>query len=92
MLSNGRIRRFDFKIEVLTDRAQDNIKNESVMLESVYVNRSQRDSGATNREITELKEIQLADNKAVKVSVSAVNAVGHSPKAMLAISTKAHRE
>lgn len=92
VLSNGRIRRFDLRIEEVTDRGQDNNKNTSVTLESVYVNRSHGDAGATDGNITELKEIQLADNKAVKVFVTAVNAVGFSPEAKLAISTKAHRE
>lgn len=62
-------------------------------LESVYVNRLSGDGSATNREITELKEIQLADsNKAVTVFVAAVNAVGCSPKAELTITTGAHCE
>lgn len=61
-------------------------------LESVYVNRSNGDGGATYREITELKEIQLADNKAVTVFATAVNAAGCSPEAELTITTKAHCE
>lgn len=92
MFSNGRIKRFDVRIEELADRGQDNVKDASVTSESVFVNRSHGDSGATYRNITELKAIQLADNKAVKVFVTAVNAVGRSPEAKLAISTKAHRE
>lgn len=80
-------------MEELTDRGHDNNKNASVTLESVYVNRTRGDGGgAAYRNITELKEVQLADNKAVKVFVTAVNAVGRSPEAKLAISTKAHRE
>lgn len=62
-------------------------------LESVsYVNRSHGGSGATYRDITKLEEIRLADNKAVTVFVAAINAVGRSPEAELAITTRAQRE
>lgn len=88
---NGRIKRFDLRIQELGDRRKDNVKNASAASsESVYVNRSHGDAGATQREITAIKEIRLADNKAVKVFVTAVNTVGRSPEAELAISTKAY--
>lgn len=89
---NGRIKRFDLRIQELGDRRRDNVKNASAASESVYVNRSRGDDGAARREITAIKEMELADSKAVKVFVAAVNAVGRSPEAELAVSTKAYRE
>lgn len=92
VFSNGRITRFDLRIQELRDRRKDNTRNASVAAESVQVSRSHGDNGATYGNITQLKEIQLSDNKAVKVFVTAVNAVGRSPEAELAIATKAYRE
>lgn len=91
---NGRIKRFDLRIQEVGDRRRDNVKNASAASESVYVNRSRGDDddGATRREVTAIKEMQLADSRAVKVFVAAVNAVGRSPEAELAVSTKAYRE
>lgn len=92
VFSNGRITRFDLRIQELRGRRRDHIRNASVALESVHVNRSREDNSTTYRDITELKEIRLPDNNAVKVFVTAVNAVGRSPEAELAIATRASRE
>lgn len=56
---------------------------------SVSVNRSDSDVDS-GQKITVLKQIQLADNKAMKVSVTASNSVGTSPVAELVIKEKAY--
>ncbi|XP_042364875.1 interleukin-6 receptor subunit beta isoform X2 [Plectropomus leopardus] len=57
-------------------------------LEWESINRSE--SSSSQREISVLKEIQLADEEFVRVDVTAVNSVGKSPEASLVISRKAH--
>lgn len=81
VLANGRIRRFDMKIEKLG--------NESVQWESVLVNRSESDGGPRQRKVTVLKQINLADDKSVEVHVAARNSVGRSDEARLVVPEKA---
>ncbi|XP_038590659.1 interleukin-6 receptor subunit beta isoform X1 [Micropterus salmoides] len=82
--ANGRIIRFDIKIEDQKDK----VKNGS--WESVLVNRSEDDSSSSQRKITSLKQADLADKESVKVSVIAVNSLGESPAASLIIPQKGH--
>lgn len=86
MFSNGRIKTFAIKIQDQKDK----VKNGSWEWESIPVNRSETDSGSSQEKITVLKQIQLADNKSVKVYVTAINSVGKSPEASLVIPEKAY--
>lgn len=81
MLSNGRIKRFD----ILIQDQKENVKNGSSQWESITVHGSEAVSRSTERKIVALKQIQLANNKAVKVFVTAFNSVGKSPEASLVI-------
>ncbi|XP_070780772.1 interleukin-6 receptor subunit beta isoform X2 [Enoplosus armatus] len=83
VFANGRIRRFDIKIQ----DPKDKVKNGS--WESIQVNRSKADGSSSQREITVLKQIHLADKKSVKVHVTAINSVGKSAEALLVILEKA---
>lgn len=82
VLANGRITRFDIKIQPPKDK----VKNDSMEWESIPVNTSEADSS----KITTLKEIHLADKETVRVHVTAINSVGKSPEALLGIREKAH--
>uniref|UniRef100_A0A8P4GFX2 Fibronectin type-III domain-containing protein n=1 Tax=Dicentrarchus labrax TaxID=13489 RepID=A0A8P4GFX2_DICLA len=84
VLSNGRIIRFDIKIQDHKDR----VKNRSGELESIPVNRSKADPSPSQQKITILKQISLDDKKSVEVYVTAVNSVGKSPEASLVITEK----
>ncbi|XP_040013305.1 interleukin-6 receptor subunit beta isoform X2 [Xiphias gladius] len=84
--ANGRIIRFDIKIQ----NQKDKVKNGSLDWERIPVNRSEADSSSNQREITFLKEIHLADKKFVKVYVTASNSMGKSAPAFLAIPEKTH--
>lgn len=84
VFSNGRITRFEINIQ----DPKDKVKNGSRECESIPVNRSEADSSSSERKITVLKQIQLADEKSVKVSVTAINAVGKSAEALLIIPEK----
>lgn len=86
MFSNGRIQRFDIKIQ----DQKENVKNGSWGWESIPVHRSEAVSSSSQRKITVLKKIKLADNKAVKVYVTAINSVGTSPEASLVIPEKVY--
>lgn len=86
VLSNGKIIRFDIKIQGLKDK----VNNGSWEWESVPVKRSEADSSSSQRNITVLKKIQLPDKKSVKVYVVAINSVGKSAEASLVIPEKAH--
>ncbi|XP_035524114.1 LOW QUALITY PROTEIN: interleukin-6 receptor subunit beta [Morone saxatilis] len=86
VLSNGRIIRFDIKIQ----NHKDKVKNRSGELESIPVNRSEADPSPSQRKITILKQISLDDKKSVEVYVTAVNSVGKSPEASLVITEKAN--
>ncbi|XP_070706355.1 interleukin-6 receptor subunit beta isoform X2 [Pempheris klunzingeri] len=81
VFSNGMIIRYDIKIQDPNDK----VKNGS--WESIPVNRSEADSGSSQRKIAVLK---LANNKSVKVYVTAINSVGKSPEAFLVIPEKGH--
>lgn len=83
---NGRIQRFLLRIQGEGDAGR-GLGGKDASEPSV--GRSHGDAGA----ITELTELQLDDGEAVTVYVAAENAVGRSPEAELAISSKeAHRE
>ncbi|XP_044029099.1 interleukin-6 receptor subunit beta isoform X7 [Siniperca chuatsi] len=82
VFANGRIIRFDIAIQ------DQKVKNGS--WESIQVNRSEADSSSSQRKITLLKQIHLADKKSVEVHVIAFNSVGKSPNASLVIPEKAH--
>lgn len=84
VLANGRITRFGLKVQ----DPKDKVKNGSLEWENIPVNRSH--SSSSRREITVLKQIQLADKKSVTVFITAANSVGTSPEASLVISQKAH--
>nr|XP_046231089.1 interleukin-6 receptor subunit beta isoform X2 [Scatophagus argus] len=86
LFANGRIIKFDIKIQ----NPNTKVKNGSLGWESIPVNRSEADSSSAQREITELKEIHLADTKSIEVYVTAINSVGKSAEASLVISEKAH--
>lgn len=86
MFANGRIQRFDIKIQDKKDK----FKNRSEEWERIPVNRSEADGSSSHREITFLKQIHLADEKSVKVYVTAVNSVGKSALASLLIPDKAY--
>uniref|UniRef100_A0A8P4K945 Fibronectin type-III domain-containing protein n=1 Tax=Dicentrarchus labrax TaxID=13489 RepID=A0A8P4K945_DICLA len=86
VLSNGRIIRFDIKIQDHMDR----VKKRSGELESIPVNRSKADPSPSQQKITILKQISLDDKKSVEVYVTAVNSVGKSPEASLVITEKAN--
>ncbi|KAL7376916.1 hypothetical protein ABVT39_018365 [Epinephelus coioides] len=81
--ANGRITRFEIQIQDQPAK----VKNGSSEWEIIPVNRS--DSSPKQREITVLKQIELADKKSVKLSVMAENSMGKSPEASLVISEKA---
>ncbi len=85
VLANGRITRFDIKIEDQKDK----VKNGSLGWESVLVNRSEADSRSSQRKITTLKKIHIADKKSIQAFVTASNSVGKSPEASLFIPEKA---
>ncbi|XP_060938935.1 interleukin-6 receptor subunit beta [Limanda limanda] len=78
VLSNGRILRFDMKVQGQKDK----VKNGS--WESFPVNRSDLSSS------TFLKDVLLDDKRSLKVFVTAVNSVGRSAQASLFIPEKAH--
>lgn len=82
MFSNGKITRFDIKIQL----QKDNVKNAE--LKSIPVNRLEADSGSTQGKITVLERIQLPVNSSVKMYVTAINSVGKSPEASLFIHEK----
>ncbi|XP_069025170.1 interleukin-6 receptor subunit beta [Embiotoca jacksoni] len=84
--ANGRIIRFDITFQ----KTKKKVSNGSWEQASVPVNRSEWDRSA-RREITLLKNIQLADDRSVTMKVTAVNSVGESAKALLVIPAKAHR-
>uniref|UniRef100_A0A3Q3VWU5 Fibronectin type-III domain-containing protein n=1 Tax=Mola mola TaxID=94237 RepID=A0A3Q3VWU5_MOLML len=84
VFSNGKIKRFDMRIQ----GQKDNVNNRSQEWESFPVSMSEADS--SQQKITFLKEINLPHNKSVKVSVTAINSVGKSPEASLGISEKAN--
>ncbi|XP_072227402.1 interleukin-6 receptor subunit beta isoform X1 [Leuresthes tenuis] len=83
-LSNGRISRFDVRI----NNKKDEFKNGS--WESIPVNKSKSDSSSNQRGIMKLKKIFLPDKQSVKACVTASNSVGTSPEACLVISAKPH--
>ncbi|TMS08774.1 hypothetical protein E3U43_006257 [Larimichthys crocea] len=76
VFANGKINRFEMKIQDLEDKG----KNGSWKWESIPVNSS------SSQHI--LKEIPLADKKSIKVYVSAFNSAGQSPEAVLVIPAK----
>lgn len=78
MFSNGRITRFDIRVQ-WSGRG---------VWESVLVNSSETDDNFGQRKITGLKQINLPDKEAVRVEVIAHNSVGGSPKASLSIPRK----
>lgn len=84
MFSNGRIKRFDIKIQL----QKDNAKNASSEWKSIPVTRLEADSGSSQGKITVLKQIQLPVNASVKMYVTAINSVGKSPEASLFIHEK----
>ncbi|XP_078811759.1 interleukin-6 receptor subunit beta isoform X3 [Oryzias latipes] len=79
---NGRITRFDVKVEKQRDRAW----NQSGGWKSVLVNRSEAEEGETS--LTLLEQISLSNLESVKVSVVAVNSLGRSPEASLILPVK----
>ncbi|KAM9338384.1 interleukin-6 receptor subunit beta [Symphorus nematophorus] len=83
--ANGRLLRYDITVQ---DPKGPKVKNGSLESESIPINRSEADSSSGQWEL--IKEIQLADKKSVKVSVTASNSVGKSPEASLGIPEKAH--
>ncbi|XP_040915604.1 interleukin-6 receptor subunit beta [Toxotes jaculatrix] len=87
VFSNGRIIRFDIRIQDKKNKA----KNGSLEWESILVNRSEAADNSSNRHhpITVLKEIVLPDKKSVTVQVIAVNSEGESPTASLTVLEKA---
>ncbi|XP_026153570.1 interleukin-6 receptor subunit beta isoform X1 [Mastacembelus armatus] len=85
VLANGRILKFDIKIQDVKHK----VKNVSWEWESILVNRTEANSSSNQRKITPLKEILLANTKSVKVHVTASNSVGKSAEASLVISEKA---
>ncbi|XP_071323141.1 interleukin-6 receptor subunit beta isoform X2 [Trachinotus anak] len=86
LFANGKIIRFDLKIQDQKGK----VTNGSLEWERVLVNRSEEDYRSTQRKITILKEIHLADRKSVRVDVIAINSVGGSAPASLVIPEKAH--
>lgn len=81
MFSNGRIKRFDLKIEGLKEI----LKNGRGEWERIPVNGSHAESSSGRPKI--LKQIVLP-NKSIKVSVTAINSVGKSPEASLVLPEK----
>lgn len=80
--SNGIIRRFNITIQITKDK----IKNGR--WENILVNRSVADFNRSQKEITRLKKIALADEQSVYVSVTAINSVGASPWRLLIFDPK----
>ncbi|KAM4614774.1 interleukin-6 receptor subunit beta isoform 1-T2 [Polymixia lowei] len=76
VLSNGKIRRFDIRV-------QSN-------WESVLVNISDSKHNTNDRKVTRLREIELSDKKMAYVEVVAHNSVGASPRASLLIAKTTH--
>uniref|UniRef100_A0A3P9JLP5 Interleukin 6 signal transducer n=1 Tax=Oryzias latipes TaxID=8090 RepID=A0A3P9JLP5_ORYLA len=79
---NGRITRFEVKVEKQRDRAW----NQSEGWKSVLVNRSEAEDAETS--ITLLEQTSLSNLESVKVSVVAVNSLGRSPEASLILPVK----
>ncbi|XP_062268753.1 interleukin-6 receptor subunit beta [Platichthys flesus] len=84
VFANGRIIRFEMNVQ----EKKDKVKNTS--WESFPVNRSEADGRSDHTSITTLRDIVLADKRAVKVYVTAVNSVGRSAAASLFIPETAH--
>ncbi|XP_033981679.1 interleukin-6 receptor subunit beta-like isoform X2 [Trematomus bernacchii] len=80
VFANGRIITFDIKIQEQ--------KNDNLQWDTILVNGSESSDG--QRVITVLKDMLLADLKAVKLYVTASNSVGKSPMASLLILAKGH--
>lgn len=80
-LSNGKIIWFDIKIHV--EKGQ--VKNESSEWERINVSRSDEEYSSTQRRITVLKEIPLADGQSIRVDVKAANSAGESDKTSIVI-------
>lgn len=79
--SNGRIRRFELKVEFLME----SLRNGSTEWERIPVNKSAPDGGPGHNV---LKQLLLPGNKSLNVSVMAINSVGASPVASLIIPGK----
>ncbi|XP_034752316.1 interleukin-6 receptor subunit beta isoform X2 [Etheostoma cragini] len=77
VLANGRIIKFDIKIQ----DPKEKVKNRSLEWDSI--------PRSSQRTITDLKQIHLADQKSVQAIVTATNSVGKSAEASLVISEKA---
>ncbi|XP_030291404.1 interleukin-6 receptor subunit beta isoform X2 [Sparus aurata] len=86
VFANGRIQRFHIKIQDKKDK----VKSRSEEWERIPVNRSEADGSSSQREITFLKQIDLADERSVRVYVTAFNSVGESAQASLFIPDKAY--
>ncbi|KAG7240884.1 hypothetical protein INR49_023458 [Caranx melampygus] len=84
-LSNGKIIWFDLRIH--GERGQ--FMNESSEWERILVNRSDEDYRSTQRRITVLKEITLADRQSIRVDVKAANSAGESIKTTITIPERA---
>uniref|UniRef100_UPI0037E76CDD interleukin-6 receptor subunit beta n=1 Tax=Semicossyphus pulcher TaxID=241346 RepID=UPI0037E76CDD len=88
VFSNGRITRYDVKIQ---DQSDHRGKNGSLQVERLSVNTSethsrQRDRQVpSQRDITVLTQFHLPEEKSIRVFVSAVNSVGQSAEASLGI-------
>nr|XP_057915865.1 interleukin-6 receptor subunit beta isoform X2 [Doryrhamphus excisus] len=85
VFSNGRITSFNIKIQT----QKGNVGNGSAAWERFPVNSSVADS-IPRQTFNVLKEISLAEERSVKVYVTAVNSVGISPQASLGIPGKTH--
>ncbi|XP_068608839.1 interleukin-6 receptor subunit beta [Brachionichthys hirsutus] len=81
---NGRITSYNIKIQDQRDKG----KNGSWEWESIPVNGSEADGNFGLQKISFLKQIRLANNESVKVSVTAVNSVGVSPEASIVLLKK----
>ncbi|XP_061571783.1 interleukin-6 receptor subunit beta-like [Cololabis saira] len=85
--SNGKILRFDFKVQNQADRS-----GNGTDWESFPVNGSGDDDGSGDdpRNSVLLKTLVLSDKQSIKVRVIAVNSVGASPEAFLVLTAKSN--
>ncbi|KAM9841833.1 interleukin-6 receptor subunit beta isoform 2-T2 [Aulostomus maculatus] len=84
---NGKITSFNIKFQTQMDKW----KNGSLEWEKIPVITSEAESLRSQRTITSLKQIHLADKQTVRFHVIAFNSVGGSAEASLSISEKAHK-
>uniref|UniRef100_A0A673ACK2 Fibronectin type-III domain-containing protein n=1 Tax=Sphaeramia orbicularis TaxID=375764 RepID=A0A673ACK2_9TELE len=82
--SNGRIIRYDMKIQDLKEKD----KSGADQWEKITV--SEPEANSSSGHFTLLKQIHVADNTHLQVRVKAVNSVGKSPEATLVIPKKSH--